>query len=384
MYLARHLWIVAFKDGLIPRPYAPTPQEELPPGEYYLGRRVETDVLAGKVLGVTFDRVTIADWLFEVKVAVPGAAIATPPAAASSVIPSPTISASATARAVPAEIVATLYPNVAISSGVTVFAPTFAAGTDAASPLVSSAAIIAIVPLPVSALLPPPHVHVFYGVEVRAPPLAASAMVLTPSVSAGAVVQAVSAKSATLAPGASTSGSAVALAVPLAAIAGVILPGVSAGVGVAVPAFSTVASLSAPLVSVTVGSAAVEVPAFGVAAAALLAGVSGSATEVPPAMIVASGLPAPDAHAAVTAFAGTALSQALSLVPTVAGSGNVIAPALEAGGIFVAPPHIGGLTSIFYELILNELAVYVLVAVDGITYVLPLNPEVVINLAQRN
>lgn len=112
---------------------------------------------------------------------------------------------------------------------------------------------------------------------------------------------------------------------------------------------------------------------------------SGSATaQVTLLVATAVGLSAPDVYAATTALAGTALSQGLLLSPAVAGSGNVIAPLLEAGGIFVAPAHIGGLTALLYELALNDIGVYALVAVDGITYVLPLNPEVVINLVQRD
>lgn len=113
---------------------------------------------------------------------------------------------------------------------------------------------------------------------------------------------------------------------------------------------------------------------------------SGSATAavlIFPIAATVSGLSAPDVYAATTALAGTALSQGLLLSPAMAGSG-VIATALEAGGIFVAPTHIGGLASTFYELALNESVIYTLIVVDGITCALPLNPEVVFNLAQRN
>lgn len=381
MYLARHLWIVLFKDNLVAAPYRPTPQEALPRGNYYPGCRQIDDVLPGKVLSVTFDKVTVADWLFGVTV--PGVAVAVPPAEVSLAAPPSTVSACTTMQAMPVEVMVAL-SACCVSGGAVVSAPAPMVGVGFPAPSVLSGVTIDTIPLLASASLHPPQVYVLYGVEVRAPPLAASTLALTPSVSAGAVVQAVSANSAISATQASAFGSATALAVPLVAVAGVISPGVSTGVSVAVPAFSTAASLYAPLVSVTKGSAVVVVPAFGVAATALPPSTSGSASAVPPVMIVASGLPAPDVHAATTVLANAALSQALALSPAVAGSGNVIAPVLEAGGIFVAPAHTGGLTSIFYELILNESAVYALVAVDGITYVLPLNPEVVINLVQRN
>lgn len=95
-------------------------------------------------------------------------------------------------------------------------------------------------------------------------------------------------------------------------------------------------------------------------------------------------VPQISASGSATAQVTLLVATAVGYSPAVAGSGNVIAPLLEAGGIFVAPAHIGGLTALLYELALNDIGVYALVVVDGIAYVLPLNPEVVINLVQRN
>lgn len=186
--------------------------------------------------------------------------------------------------------------------------------------------------------------------------LVATAVGYSPELSAQVIAQSVPFVTVVSASRTSISGSTVAQAAPLLATSETVLPDVSAGVGAVVPA-------------------------FGVAVTALPVGLSTSAVLIFPIAATVSGLSAPDVYAATTALAGTALSQGLLLSPAVAGSGNVIAPLLEAGGIFVAPAHIGGLTALLYELALNDIGVYALVAVDGITYVLPLNPEVVINLA---
>lgn len=129
-----------------------------------------------------------------------------------------------------------------------------------------------------------------------------------------------------------------------------------------------------------------NIEAISLTADALLAAqdVRGFSNVTALPLLVNALLAAQDVQVLSNVNAVTLYGSAVFAVSEVRGYANAIARGLLGEVAFIAPVHVGGLTALLYEFALNNTAVYVLVAVDGITYALPLNSEVVINLVQRN